>query len=58
MELLQLQKIKTGAVINTSQVNLFWSQLAEKKGGARYLLTLYDYLLLIDKSSVFLHFTH
>ena len=31
MELLQLQKIKTGAVINTSQVNLFWSQLAEKK---------------------------
>ena len=31
MKLLQLQKIKTCAVINTSQVTLFWSQLAEKK---------------------------
>ena len=31
MKLLQLQKIKTCVVINTSKVNLFWSQLAEKK---------------------------
>ena len=35
--------------------NDFSSLLAEKKGGAGSLLTLYAYLLSIDKSSVFLH---
>ena len=45
-------------IIKTPLVNLFWSLLAEKKGGARYLLTSYGHLLPIDKSSVFLHFIH
>ena len=35
--------------------NDFSSLLAEKKGGPGSLLTLYAYLLSIDKSSVFLH---
>ena len=38
--------------------NDFSSLLAEKKGGAGSLLTLYAYLLSIDKSSVFLHFIY
>ena len=38
--------------------NDFFSLSAEKKGGAGSLLTLYAYLLSIDKSSVFLHFIY
>ena len=38
--------------------NDFSSLLAEKKGGAGSLLTLYAYLLSIDKSSVFVHFIY